>query len=349
MSHRFALVSFFALGRAHSCLRAGKPPSRANWLLQRKGSHDRFSRAGRSCRRKTRRDPVCRARPNPYPWAASAGPSPPGRVAYAAALAALDATNDIGLLAAPGSSTFADGSKIADALLAQAARRRRFAVLNPPPGLTPAQLPAFRRRFDSPDGALFFPWLTDSAGLFLPPSGFICGTLARVERERGVFRSAAGETLRGAAGLTAEIGTAEMDTLNAAGVALLRRLAGRGIVLWGARTPSSGADWKYINIRRYASFLENSLVAGTQWAVFKPNDETLWSAVRGAVGDFLLTQWRAGALQGEKPEAAFFVRCDRTTMTQDDLHNGQLVVMIGFALLRPAEFVIIRIGHGTAC
>ncbi len=273
---------------------------------------------------------------------------PPGRAAYAAALAALDMINDIGLLAAPGSSTFADGPKIAAALLAHAARRLRFAVLDPPPGLTSAQLPAFRRRFDSPDGALVFPWIADSAGLFWPPSGFICGTLARAEWERGVFGSAAGETVRSAAGLAAEIGKAEMDALNAAGVATLRRIAGRGIVLWGTRTLSSDPDWKYINIRRYTSFLENSIAAGTQWAAFEPNDETLWDKIRGAVSDFLLAQWRAGGFQGEKPEAAFFVRCDRTTMTQDDVDNGRIVVVIGVAPLRPAEFIILRIGQWAA-
>lgn len=111
---------------------------------------------------------------------------------------------------------------------------------------------------------------------------------------------------------------------------------------------SADPEWKYINIRRYVAYLEQSIDQGTRWAVFEPNGEALWADVRRMIEDFLLNEWRSGALLGDKPEKAYFVRCDRTTMTQDDLDNGRLVILIGVAPLKPAEFVIFRIGQWTA-
>ena len=136
--------------------------------------------------------------------------------------------------------------------------------------------------------------------------------------------------------------------LNQEGVNVLRSFDGEGIRLWGARTLSSDPEWKYINIRRYLLFLEHSIDQGTQWAVFEPNGEALWATVRRSVEDFLDAQWRSGALVGRTPQDAYFVRCDRTTMTQDDLDHGRLVALVGVAPLKPAEFVIFRIGQWTA-
>jgi len=136
--------------------------------------------------------------------------------------------------------------------------------------------------------------------------------------------------------------------LNPEGINCFRFFAGRGYRLWGARTASSDPEWKYVNLRRYVTYLERSIDKGTRWAVFEPNGDALWATVRRTIEDFLLNEWQRGALLGGKPEEAFFVRCDRSTMTQNDLDSGRLVCQIGVAPLRPAEFVIFRIGQWTA-
>ena len=118
----------------------------------------------------------------------------------------------------------------------------------------------------------------------------------------------------------------------------------RGIVVYGARVVTSDPDWKYVNVRRLLIFIEASIDRGLQWAVFEPNDEPLWARLRRSVTNFLTTVWRNGGLQGSKPEEAFFVKCDMTTMTQTDIDEGRLIVVIGVAPVKPAEFVIIRIG-----
>ncbi|HEU4621376.1 MAG TPA: phage tail sheath C-terminal domain-containing protein, partial [Burkholderiaceae bacterium] len=140
----------------------------------------------------------------------------------------------------------------------------------------------------------------------------------------------------------------QQELLNPIGVNCLRALPGRGLRVWGARTISSDPEWKYVNVRRYFNYLEASIDRGTQWAVFEPNGDLLWANVRGTIGDFLFNEWKSGALLGTKPEEAFFVRCDRTTMTQNDLDNGRLICLIGVAVVKPAEFVIFRIGQKTA-
>jgi len=136
--------------------------------------------------------------------------------------------------------------------------------------------------------------------------------------------------------------------LNPIGVNCLRYLSGRGYRLWGARTASSDPEWKYVNVRRYFNYLEASIDRSTQWAVFEPNGELLWANIRETVESFLYGEWRAGALLGTSPKEAFFVRCDRSTMTQSDLDNGRLVCLIGVAVVKPAEFVVFRIGQKTA-
>jgi phage tail sheath protein FI len=140
----------------------------------------------------------------------------------------------------------------------------------------------------------------------------------------------------------------QQKVLNPEGINCLRAFEGRGVRVWGARTISSDPEWKYVSVRRYCAYLEHSIDRGTQWVVFEPNGEALWAAVRRSIEDFLLTEWRNGALMGDKPENALFIRCDRSTMTQNDLDNGRLICLIGVALLRPAEFVIVRIGLWTA-
>jgi phage tail sheath protein FI len=140
----------------------------------------------------------------------------------------------------------------------------------------------------------------------------------------------------------------QQDVLNPEGVNCLRFFEGRGYRVWGARTISSDPEWKYVNLRRYFAYLERSLERGTQWVVFENNHEPLWANVRRTVEDFLFNEWKSGRLMGEKPQEAYFVRCDRSTMTQNDIDNGRLICLVGVAPVRPAEFVIFRIGQWTA-
>jgi hypothetical protein len=163
-----------------------------------------------------------------------------------------------------------------------------------------------------------------------------------------VWRAPANEAITGAVGLQAAVDTHGQERLSAQSINSIRTFTGRGILLWGARTTSNDPEWKYVNVRRYFIFLERSIYEGLQWVVFEPNGEPLWKSVRQTVTNFLLNNWRSGALLGTKPEEAFYVRCDASTMTQNDIDNGRLIVEIGIAPVRPAEFVIIRIGLWTA-
>jgi hypothetical protein len=153
--------------------------------------------------------------------------------------------------------------------------------------------------------------------------------------------------VRGAIGFEAMLNKAHQDVLNPEGINALRFFEGRGFRVWGARTVSSDPEWKYVNLRRYFAYLERSVERGTQFVVFENNSEPLWASVRRMVEDFLYNEWSNGRLMGDKPTEAFFVRCDRSTMTQNDIDNGRLVCLIGVAPVRPAEFVIFRIGQWT--
>jgi phage tail sheath protein FI len=170
---------------------------------------------------------------------------------------------------------------------------------------------------------------------------------ARTDLERGVWKAPAGVAIHGVTALTENIGAADAERLSRRGVNLLRHFPGRGALLWGARTTSSNSDWKYVSVRRFLIYLERSLERGLRWAVLEPAGEPLWAMVRAEIDNFLNTLWRSGALM-ETSREAYFVKCDRTTMTQDDIDSGRLVGMIGVAPLRPGEFVIVRIGIQTA-
>jgi phage tail sheath protein FI len=176
----------------------------------------------------------------------------------------------------------------------------------------------------------------------------MAGIYARNDVEIGVHKAPANEVVRNAIGLEVLINKAQQDVLNPLGINCIRFFEGRGIRVWGARTISSDPEWKYLNIRRYFAFLEASIDRSTQWAVFEPNGERLWANIRRTVESFLANEWKEGHLAGTKVEEAFFVRCDRSTMTQNDLDNGRLICLIGVAPLYPAEFVIFRIGQWTA-
>jgi hypothetical protein len=217
-----------------------------------------------------------------------------------------------------------------------------------------------RAPLDSTYAALYAPWVVVPNPLYksgdesrpreltLPPSGFVTGVYARTDVLRGVFKAPANEVVRGALRYDLDINFAQQETLNPIGVNCLRFFPNRGNRVWGARTISSDPEWKYVNVRRYFNYLERSIDASTQWAVFEPNGERLWANIRETISSFLVNEWRSGALLGSSFKEAFFVRCDRSTMDQNDLDNGRLICLIGVAVVKPAEFVIFRIGQKTA-
>ena len=281
---------------------------------------------------------------------------------YAAGFASLSALEDVSIVAAPGSSAYADQQAIQGALIGHAERRRsyRIAVLDSQPHRTPGDRRLARGRIDSKYAALYYPWVIASNPLArpgrddipkeiaLPPSGFVTGIYARSDTQRGVYKAPANEVVTGALRFESDINFAQQELLNPIGVNCLRYLSGRGYRVWGARLASSDPEWKYVSDRRYFNYLEASIDRGSQWAVFEPNGERLWANVRQTISDFLYNEWRGGALLGSTTEEAFFVRCDRSTMTQNDLDNGRLICLVGVAIIKPAEFVIFRIGQKTA-
>jgi uncharacterized protein len=204
-------------------------------------------------------------------------------------------------------------------------------------------------------GAVYFPYvLTDdplgtgrNPTILLPPSPFMAGVYARIDNSRGVFKAPAGleAGVAGAVGVASDISDTEQDQLNPVGVNAIRAIPGAGIVSWGTRTIGSDPSWRYIPVRRIAIFLRVSIYNGIQFAVFEPNDEPLWAALRLNIRSFMLTQFRAGAFQGSKPDDAFFVKCDSSTTTQADIDIGIVNILVGFAPLKPAEFVILKLSQ----
>jgi phage tail sheath protein FI len=281
----------------------------------------------------------------------------------ATGLYALGEIDDIAIVAMPDAATLADPDSIFKAtqsLVVHAeSLRYRIAVVDGPLASSMNEIRKFRGKFDSKYAAMYHPWVeildpTERAAqgrppkrLLLPPSGFVTGIYARSDIERGVHKAPANEVVRGLTRFEANINKGRQDVLNPEGINALRFFEGRGNRVWGARTMSSDPEWKYVNVRRLFIYIEHSIDKGTQWAVFEPNGPRLWANIRQTVEDFLLVLWRDGALLGDKPDQAYFVRCDRTTMTQNDLDNGRMICLVGIAPVKPAEFVIFRIGQWT--
>lgn len=256
-------------------------------------------------------------------------------------------------LGGPGSVAYGVALGIMQELVAHCENMKyRIAVLDSGNGENLNQVSALRGQFDSSYAALYYPWVRvldpiTSNPIYLPPSGFICGIYANNDNTRGVYKAPANEVIALAQGFDVNVNKAQQDILNPLGINCLRFFEGRGYLVWGARTVSSDTDWIYVNLRRYFAYLERSIDDGTQWAVFEPNGVRLWAKVQASIAAFLTSEWQSGALAGTKPEQAFFVRCDQTTMSQQDLDLGRLVCLVGVAALRPAEFVIFRIGQWT--
>jgi phage tail sheath protein FI len=267
---------------------------------------------------------------------------------------ALTGVDDISIVAVPGQS----GQIVQNAMLTHCERMRyRIAVLDSAPNARLGDVQTQRQQFDSNRGALYYPWLViaDPFGrpgerLGIPPSGHVCGAFARTDIERGVHKAPANVVVRNILDLQANVTTGEQEILNPRGINVIRDFStlGRSRRIWGARTISSDPEWRYVPVLRLFLFVEKSIERGTQFAVFEPNDANLWATVKRSLTNFLTSVWRDGALLGASPEDAFFVEVGPTTMTQDDIDNGRLIVLVGIAPVKPAEFVIFRISQKTA-
>jgi len=229
----------------------------------------------------------------------------------------------------------------------------RVAILDAPPDLTPQEVKKWRMEvtgFDTSYAAMYYPWIkvmdaaTDTI-INVPPSGHLAGIWARNDNTRGVHKAPANEVVLGAVGLSYQATKGEQDTLNPIGVNCIRAFPGRGIRVWGARTLSSDGSWRYINVRRLFNYVEKSIENGTQWVVFEPNNRKLWARVNRDVSSFLRMVWRDGALFGSSPAEAFYVKCDDELNPPESRDLGRLIVEIGLAPVKPAEFVIFRISQ----
>ena len=259
--------------------------------------------------------------------------------------------SDVSLMSVPGITI----PEVQMSLIAHCENlKSRFAVLDMPKDKKKTdELVEYRDMFDTQYAAFYHPWIQifdplSKKNIIAPPSGSILGVYARTDNTIGVHKAPANEVVRACTGLASTYNTAEQDLLNPKGINLIRSFPGRGIRVWGARTASSNATWKYINVRRLFIYLEESIRANTNWVVFEPNTEALWGRVKRTIEMFLASTWRSGALAGTSPSEAFFVEIGRSTMTQDDIDNGRLICVIGVAPVKPAEFVIFRIGQYTS-
>ena len=231
----------------------------------------------------------------------------------------------------------------------------RFGVLDAEPGLPlfgANSIGTQRQALDSSRGyaALYYPWLRvqpvgPGAPILVPPSGHVCGIMARSDNTRGVHKAPANEIVNGAVGVEVAMSDVDQGQLNIAGINVIRVFQGGGRpVLWGARTTSTDTNWQYVNVRRLFLFLEESIQEGIRWAVFEPNNLALWAKLKRTITEFLTRVWRDGALFGETPDKAFYVRIDETLNTDDTRALGQLFIQVGVRPSYPAEFIIVRIG-----
>ncbi|HME45643.1 MAG TPA: phage tail sheath subtilisin-like domain-containing protein [Syntrophorhabdales bacterium] len=268
-------------------------------------------------------------------------------------LRVLNEVDEVSIVCLPGVTS----PEVQNALISHCEKNRyRFAILDSIKGATVAGIKAQKKTVVSERGygALYYPWIrvpieTTKGGKIstkqklVPPSGFVAGIYAGTD----VAKTPASEPVRGALGVETDVTKAIEDELNSLGINCIRSFPAEGIRVWGSRTISTDPEWQYVTIRRLLLFIEKSIDRGTRWAVFEPNGEKLWANVRASIAAFLLELWQEGMLMGAKPEEAFFVKCDRTTMTQDDVDNGRLICLIGVAAIKPSEFVIFRIGQQT--
>jgi len=264
-------------------------------------------------------------------------------------LKAFEDIDEINIVCAPGQSD----PVVQDAVISHCENMRyRFAILDSPCEIPKGGVTKIPKPRDSKYAGYYFPWVEVydpyKGNIFQPPSGYMAGVYARSDGERGVHKAPANEIVRGALGLRYTITKGEQDLLNPKGINCIRAFKDRGIRVWGARTISSDASWRYVNVRRLFNMAEQSIEIGTQWVVFEPNDQVLWKRITRDITAFLLRLWRQGALFGKTPEEAFYVKCDEETNPPEVIDAGQLIVEIGMCPVKPAEFVVFRIGQMAA-
>lgn len=263
-------------------------------------------------------------------------------------LASFETVGDISIVYAPNAQAV---SGLADALIDHCEKLKdRFAIIDSLKGQMPYNIVKPR---STAYAALYYPWINvfDTAIVstrLVPPGGHIAGIYARTDFERGVHKSPTNQVIQGVVSLERTITNSEQNQLNTQGINCIRAFVGRGIMVWGARTLSNDPEWKYISVRRLLIYLEKSIRKGIQWAIFEPNNEATWIKIRSTITNFLTQTWRDGALMGIKPEEAFYVKCDRTTMTQNDINNNRLIVLVGVAPIKPAEFITFSIMQPTS-
>lgn len=229
----------------------------------------------------------------------------------------------------------------------------RMCILDPPPNLIPQEILEWRKDtagYDSKMAALYWPWIEvidplSKRPIMVPPSGHVAGVWARTDDTRGVHKAPANEVVMGATQLGFQLTSVEQGELNRLGINCIRAFSGRGIRIWGARTLSSDPEWRYINVRRLFNYVSQTLLEGTQWSVFEPNDQRLWLKLRASVSNFLTNLWRGGALFGSSADQAFFVKCDAETNPPEIIEAGQVVCEVGISPVKPAEFVIFRLSQ----
>jgi phage tail sheath protein FI len=285
-----------------------------------------------------------------------------GDVAERTGVGALEALDDVTMLCVPDLMSTPPGVKldldkvkaVQTAMIAHCQNMGdRVAILDSPANATPQEIKDWRMNiagFDSSYATMYYPWIQVddpilNKGIYIPTCGHVAGVWARSDNTRGVHKAPANEVVLGATGLAYNMTKGEQDTLNPNGVNCIRSFPGRGIRIWGARTLSSDPAWRYINVRRLFNYVEKSIERGTQWVVFEPNDMMLWARVRRDINSFLTTVWSEGALFGASPNQAFFVTCDAALNPPESRDLGRLIVEIGMAPVKPAEFVIFRISQ----
>lgn len=284
-------------------------------------------------------------------------PVPPTSADYQAGLDVLQRLDDVNLLCIPDAAGHPERVEIQQAMIEHCRDMQdRFAILDPPPMET-RRVEEHRRAVQSEGGvaALYYPWLEvrDPGSTkpapgrrLVPPSGHIAGVYARTDAERGVHHAPANASVEGAVGLEQRVMDGQIGPLNEAGINVLRILPGSPqVVVWGARTTADPGvpDWRYVNVRRLMLYIEASIAQGIQWAVFEPNNRALWEKLKRTIREFLTRVWRRGALVGATAEQAFYVRIDEALNTPSIRAQGRLMIEIGVAPTRPAEFIIVRL------
>jgi phage tail sheath protein FI len=285
-----------------------------------------------------------------------------GDVARREGMGSLAAIDEVTMVCIPDLMTLAGNGGDAQLrdlqgkMLAHGEMHQRMVILDTPPDMLPQDVLDWRMNaagYDSKFAGLYWPWIEvmdpiTSQPLMIPPSGHVAGVWCRTDATRGVHKAPANEVLMGTNGLAFQITHDEQGGLNRVGINCIRSFPGRGIRIWGARTLSSDPEWRYLNVRRLFNFVSASIIEGTQWSVFEPNDERLWMRLRVSVANFLTRVWRDGALFGGTPAEAFFVKCDSETNPPENVEAGQVTVEVGIAPVKPAEFVVFRISQYTA-